>query len=113
MVKLQLVCEPKMLASYSGRTMCAHICVEFPALCASLVPASTNFCNQHSVDMEEDAEQPRNAELAGMEAPNLLVCEWYPSCLRMLAMFGETMPIISYYAGAPWNSYTLRAGQET
>merc|ERR1711976_678455 len=60
--------------------------------------------------MDLAAEQPLPA---GIGEVHLLICEWYPQCLRMLDAFGSSTPIISYYAGAPWNSYALRAGQES
>lgn len=108
MTKLQLICDPAMQSSYAGRTMCEHICAEFPALCPSLLPVSTEFCAQHSIGTDVHEARP-----AGVDDVDLLVCEWYPQCLRMLHTFGHLTPIISYYAGAPWNSYALRAGQET
>lgn len=114
-VRLQLFCSRSYGSSYAGRSICDHICMEFPELCGSLVIEETerHFCNQFSSGISGEAQPYVGNKVTYDNIASLLTCDWYPQCLRMLQAFGTNTPLISYYAGAPWNSYKLRVGDET
>lgn len=97
MMHLRIFCDSEVESSYAKKSMCSHVCSEFPHLCSLL---------------RTDRGRDSMDAIASSRA-DLVICEWYTQCISLVDHLGPQVAVISYYAGAPWNSYRVRDGLET